>query len=198
MTHFYDAQARGYEWSRRFFLWGRGRIVEYLGLKEGEKVLEVGCGTGWNLKPLAGKVGKAGSVTGMEISRGMLAEAERKKLPPQVRLVAGDATLGVSADPPIDAALFSYSFSAIPEPSKGLRNVISVLSPAGRIGIVDFCTRGGAPGWVNGAFLRWGKSHSCDFAADPRPVLLENGFEIAIANQFFGFSYRLIATRKRV
>ena len=47
--------------------------IEALGPKAGEKILDVGCGTGATTMALAEKVGPHGAVTGLDISRPMLA-----------------------------------------------------------------------------------------------------------------------------
>ncbi|MFH1262951.1 MAG: methyltransferase domain-containing protein [Pseudomonadota bacterium] len=195
-AHFYDAEARNYEWSRRPFLRGRGKLLSELALKEGEKALEIGCGTGWNLPFMADAVGVGGVVVGLELSRGMLAEAARGRFPPNVRLIQGDASAGIPEGGPFDAVLFSYSFSAIPDRRKALENVLASLSPAGRIGIVDFTLNRSAPAWLNRLFRAWGARHSCDFAANPLPFLDAAGFDLSRKSQSFGFSYRLIARRK--
>lgn len=196
MPPFYDAQARRYEWTRRFFLWGRRRIIAELKLKPGERVLEIGCGTGWNLGFLSEGVGPQGRVIGLEISPGMLTEAGRKGLPPNVELVLGDAAQGIPTGQPVDAVLFSYSYSAIPNRHAAIRNAVSALSPTGRIGIVDFCVNEVFPSVINAPFLRWGKSFSCDFSADPRIVFRRQEFDVSYFKQFFGWSYRFVAWRK--
>ena len=53
----------------------RAKVVSRLELKPGNSVLEVGCGTGRNLTPLVQAVGAGGTVYGLDLSDGMLAEA---------------------------------------------------------------------------------------------------------------------------
>ena len=55
----------------------RRKAVDRLELKRGERVLEVGCGTGRNLALLREAVGPEGHVYGVDLSDGMLAEAQR-------------------------------------------------------------------------------------------------------------------------
>ena len=54
----------------------RGRTVRTLDLKTGDRVLEVGCGTGRNLSRLVEAVGNSGQVYGVDLSEGMLARAK--------------------------------------------------------------------------------------------------------------------------
>src|SRR5262245_36912971 len=52
----------------------RRNAIERLALAHGDRVLEIGCGTGRNLPLLRKAVGAAGSVYGVDISAGMLAK----------------------------------------------------------------------------------------------------------------------------
>jgi ubiquinone/menaquinone biosynthesis C-methylase UbiE len=49
-----------------------------LGVSSGERVLEIGCGTGHALVSLAGEVGPTGQVHGIDVSSGMMAVARRR------------------------------------------------------------------------------------------------------------------------
>src|SRR5438128_11106092 len=68
----------------------RPRAVNRLDLKFGDRVLEVGCGTGRNLPFLSRAVGPDGRVYGIDLSEGMLAEArsacENRELTGQVEV----------------------------------------------------------------------------------------------------------------
>jgi demethylmenaquinone methyltransferase/2-methoxy-6-polyprenyl-1,4-benzoquinol methylase len=76
----YDSMSRWYDLlagaSERKY---KERGLELLDVQEGERVLEVGYGTGECLRRLAGLVGEAGSVYGVDISSGM-ARVAREKL----------------------------------------------------------------------------------------------------------------------
>lgn len=197
MTSFYDAQARSYEWTRKGFLRGRKAVVDELAIMPGEQVLEIGCGTGWNLPLLAKKVGAEGRVVGLEVSQKMLDRARQKNLASQVELICGDATVAEVAQGMFDIILFSYSYSAIPERHDILARLLSQLQPVGRVGMVDFCSNPDMPRWINDMFRWWGRKHSCDFAADPTPVLTREGLQVNQEKQGFGFSYRLVALRAK-
>lgn len=76
----YDRYAPWYrylEWTILLAPGFRRRAIERIGLKLGERVLEVGCGTGRNLALLRDAVGDAGEVIGVDASPGMLAEARK-------------------------------------------------------------------------------------------------------------------------
>jgi len=53
-------------------------LLRYSGVRQGEKALEIGCGTGAFTVPLAVAVGADGAVVGVDISAAMLAGAKRR------------------------------------------------------------------------------------------------------------------------
>ena len=53
----------------------RRRAAARLNLKQGDRVLEIGCGTGRNFPFLREAVGPAGEIYGVDLSRGMLRRA---------------------------------------------------------------------------------------------------------------------------
>ena len=76
--HNYDRLSRWYDW----FSSGESRITKLglhiLDVKPGEKVLEIGFGTGKALLDLADSTGEAGAVYGIDISPGMFLKAFRR------------------------------------------------------------------------------------------------------------------------
>src|SRR5262249_16704722 len=93
---FYDRISEPYDWiananERAARLTG----LEALAVKSGEKVLEIGFGTGNEILGLAKLVGASGGVSGIDISPGMLAVAQRKigreSLKTPIDLRVGDA-----------------------------------------------------------------------------------------------------------
>lgn len=117
----------------------RRRAVETIGLKRGDTVLEIGCGTGRNLRFLHDAVGPEGKVYGVDLSDGMLAKAralgERNGWR-NVELVHSEA-LVYTAPQPLDGILFSLSYNTMPHHREVLRHALSQLRPGGRIVIMD-------------------------------------------------------------
>jgi S-adenosylmethionine-diacylgycerolhomoserine-N-methlytransferase len=139
LERFYRIHAHIYDWTRPFLLFGRGAAVRALEAGPGQRVLEVGCGTGWNLPRLA-RTGAA--VVGIEPSPAMRAQASarlaRRGLLASVRL--DPRPYGVSPEPEgqADRILFSYSLSMIPPFAQVLERARRDLAPGGRIAVVDF------------------------------------------------------------
>jgi ubiquinone/menaquinone biosynthesis C-methylase UbiE len=117
----------------------RRRAVRRLELQRGQRVLEVGCGTGRNLGLLQAGVGAGGEVVGVDATPGMLAEAseliERRGWE-NVTLVQADAAQ-LSLDERVDAVYFSLSYSAMPDREAALDRALELLRPGGRLAIMD-------------------------------------------------------------
>jgi SAM-dependent methyltransferase len=74
VTAIFDARAAGYvtdEWHRRY----AEQLVATAPLRAGDVVLDAGTGTGFAARAIAKRVGPAGSVVGVDVSSGMLAQA---------------------------------------------------------------------------------------------------------------------------
>ena len=72
-VNFLDARARS-----DFFVWLKRRTYEMLGLHEGAHVLDVGCGTGDDVRSLAQVVAPTGLAVGIDRSKSLVAEAVRR------------------------------------------------------------------------------------------------------------------------
>jgi SAM-dependent methyltransferase len=117
----------------------RRKAVARLELKPGDTVLEVGCGTGRNLRLLREAVGSSGQVVGVDASSEMLARARRlvaKHGWTNVRLIHHDAA-NLILDGKIDGALFSLSYSVLPDREAVLSNVWGMMRSDGRLVVMD-------------------------------------------------------------
>ena len=112
--------------------WGR-RVLERLSLTGGERVLDVGCGTGRLTHELAGRV-PDGQVVGADRSTAMLETASRwlREHGPRVRLVQVDgAALPFSRV--FDAIFSTATFHWIPDHAALFRSLVAALKPGGRL-----------------------------------------------------------------
>ncbi len=120
---------------------GRRAGIEALGLVPGDRVLDLGCGTGLNLRHLLRRIGPTGHVVALDVSPDMLRQAARRirrRGWPNVTLICADAS---SVDPaawaPVDAALATYALSVVPDGSAAWRTMLRATRPGGRIAVVD-------------------------------------------------------------
>lgn len=94
--------------------------LKMLAIVPGERVLEIGYGTGHCLVQLAQAVGPDGKVFGIDLSEGMRARArerlEREGLIDRVELSRGDATHLRYADDSIDAVFMSFTLELFDTP----------------------------------------------------------------------------------
>jgi ubiquinone/menaquinone biosynthesis C-methylase UbiE len=138
---FYGRWARAYDWLCRL-LPGLGSIralaVDALALSPGDTVVDLGCGTGANLPHLRERVGSDGLVVGVDLTPGMLQQAERRVKREgweNVHLVRGDA-----ARPPVedvDAMLGSFVVGMLSEPGLAVERWTDCLSPGGRVAVLE-------------------------------------------------------------
>jgi len=136
LSKWYDLLAGGSE--RKFTEVG----LRKLDVKEGEKVLEIGFGTGHSLLALAQRVGMTGKVYGVDLSEGMLQVASNRLstngMSNRVELHCGDATRLPFSDHFFDAVFMSFVLELFDTPELPLvmRECQRVLNRTGRIGIV--------------------------------------------------------------
>jgi len=126
---------------RIFFLPGaiRRKAVEALMLNKGDKVLEIGCGTGRNLALLSEAVGNVGAVFGIDVSEEMLRRAEilkKEQNLTNLNLTLTDASTH-SIPGKLNGALFSLSYATMINRKEVLFKVWNSLQSGGRIVIMD-------------------------------------------------------------
>ena len=154
---------------------GRMTAIDLLGLRAGDRVLDLACGTGLSFEPLIDRIGPSGALVGVDASPQMLARAGARVQRQgwrNVRLVRADAGAGRAlpapdhpwCDQPVDAVLVSYALSVIPAWQSAWRNALTALRPGGQAAAVDralprgwagvlaplarlACTAGGSDPW---------------------------------------------------
>jgi len=117
----------------------RKRAARRLALKPGDRVLEIGCGTGRNFPYLREAVGPGGQIYGVDLSAGMLAKAQElceQQRWTNVEVVQDDAAEYVAPEP-LDGVLFGLSYNTMPHHLTVLRHALQQLRPGGRIVIMD-------------------------------------------------------------
>ena len=116
---------------------GRRAIVERMDCGTGERILEVGVGTGLSLPLYPRKV----SVIGIDISRDMLALAHvrlaRHSLDDVAQLLVMDAENMAFADDSFDKVVAMYVASVVPDPRRLVDEMRRVCKPGGQIFMVN-------------------------------------------------------------
>lgn len=128
--------------------WRRQAVLE-LGLKAGDTVVDIGCGTGLNFPLLHRAVGPQGVIVGVDISDAMLAQARRTAEANRwanVQLVSADASR-FEFPPRVNAVLSTYTFTLVPDPGHVVLTAAEALSPGGRLVILDMAWPRYLPLW---------------------------------------------------
>ena len=128
-----------FEWVL-FLPWGlRKEAVSRLDLRRGDRILEVGCGTGRNFPYLHDAVGDTGRIYGVDLSPAMLrraAELGDRRGWRNLNLTEGDAA-SFTVGEPLDGVLFSLSCNTMPNHFAVLEQAWRQLRPGGRLVIMD-------------------------------------------------------------
>jgi SAM-dependent methyltransferase len=111
-------------------------LLDRLGLKGGERVLEIGCGAGALTAPLAAAVGAAGRVVAVDISEPMLGAA-RKRIAERgvgnVELRSGDAQIFAFEKGAFDVATSRMGVMFFADPAAAFLNIGTALKSDGRL-----------------------------------------------------------------
>jgi S-adenosylmethionine-diacylgycerolhomoserine-N-methlytransferase len=145
MDQHYRYQRFVYDVTRRYFLLGRRQLIADLRPDPGESVLELGCGTGWNLVQVARRYPQS-EIFGTDISSSMLSTARssirRAGLAQRIHLAPADATTfsGVDAfgKSQFDRIFISFALSMIGNWEGVVTRSVQQLAPGGSLHIVDF------------------------------------------------------------
>jgi S-adenosylmethionine-diacylgycerolhomoserine-N-methlytransferase len=177
MDQVYRRQRHFYDFTRKYYLLGRDRLIRDLALGEGDRLVEVGCGTARNLIAAARRY-PAARFFGVDASQAMLETARaaiaRAGLGERISVRYGYAEeltpslLGESK--PFEHAMFSYSLSMIPDWKGAMRAAAGSLAAEGRLHVVDFGDLGGLGRLGAGALRLWLRQ----FHVQPRAELLQN------------------------
>src|SRR6516164_4575218 len=114
--------------------------LQRMGLRPGQRVLEVGPGTGRLLIPAAQRVLPGGEVVGIDIQPGMverLRERARRAQVSNLTAILGDATQPVVAEATFDLAFLVTTLGEIPDRAAVLAQSFRALKPGGVLSITE-------------------------------------------------------------
>ncbi|MEU0812943.1 class I SAM-dependent methyltransferase [Streptomyces mirabilis] len=129
--------ARAADWDARFPDDGPAyaAAVGELGLREGDRVLDAGCGTGRALPPLRAAVGPSGVVVAADLTPAMLAAAVRAGRHRDGQLLLADVTALPLRTESLDAVLGAGLIAHLPNPAENLRELARVVRPGGTLAL---------------------------------------------------------------
>jgi S-adenosylmethionine-diacylgycerolhomoserine-N-methlytransferase len=155
LNRYYRWTRHVYDASRKFYLFGRDAAIRAILGGNWERLVEIGPGTGRNLRRLhaARPMARFG---GVEASDEMLAHA-RSRLPWAILMhgFAEDADYAALLGARPDVVLFSYCLSMVQDPRRALDNARRSVAPGGRVVVVDFGDLLGLPALPRAILRRW-------------------------------------------
>ena len=128
----------------------RVRAVQALGLRAGDSVIDLACGTGLNFPLIEDVIGPGGRIIGVDLTDAMLAQAQdriERNGWSNISLVQADAA---DFDFPsgADAILSTYALSQVPECAEVIAHGAAALSAGGRWAVLDLKVPDNTPEWL--------------------------------------------------
>lgn len=189
----FDGQAAEYDQRDTYYYSRNGKIScrDIAALLENvpyEKLLDVGCGTGFLLEMLASR--KTAQYCGLDLSPQMIKVAEQKKIP-GAEYVVGSAEALPFADDCFDVLTCSQSFHHYPHPDKAMAEAWRVLKPGG-LYILSDTGIGGIGAWIDNHILfklaTSGDCHTTD-RKGIAAMMAQAGFTVTDSRQLQGMIY---------
>jgi ubiquinone/menaquinone biosynthesis C-methylase UbiE len=128
----------------------RVRAVQALGLRAGDSVIDLACGTGLNFPLIEDVIGPGGRIVGVDLTDAMLAQAEDRIAAHgwrNISLVQSDAA-EYSFPAQTDAILCTYALTQVPECAEVIARGAAALSGGGRWVVLDVKVPGSTPRWL--------------------------------------------------
>jgi ubiquinone/menaquinone biosynthesis C-methylase UbiE len=122
-----------------------GSVADAAGIRMGDKVLDVGCGTGVLAREALRRVGQEGHVVGLDLNEGMLAVATRTD--PLIEWRHGDAGCLPFDDACFDAVVSQFALMYFPDRMAALSEMWRTLAPGGRLAIAAWASVDHARGY---------------------------------------------------
>ncbi len=138
--------AAGYEqlmgrWSRKL----ADPFIDFAGLADGERILDVGCGTG-SLTFALPQAAAVAEIAAIDYSPVFVEEAQHRNTDPRITIAQGDACALAFPDSRFDRALALLVLHFVPETAKAVSEMRRVVRPGGRVAAAVWDHLGGMPG----------------------------------------------------
>ena len=128
----------------------RLRAVHALGLRTGDSVIDIACGTGLNFPLIEQAIGPEGHIVGVDLTDAMLTQAQQRINTngwTNISLTqadAGDYDFPTQAD----AILSTYALTQVPDCAKVIAHGAKALSAGGRWVVLDLKVPDNTPRWL--------------------------------------------------
>ncbi len=153
----YRKKAKHYDVTSRFYPMPgypqrtqRLQAVQALGLRPGDSVVDIACGTGLNFSLIEQAIGPEGRIVGVDLTDAMLAQAQQRVEIngwSNISLVQADAA-EFEFPAEVDGILSTYALSQVPECGNVIAHGASALSPGGRWVVLDLNAPDKLPRWL--------------------------------------------------
>ncbi len=121
-------------------------LIDFAGVKDAERVLDVGCGTDSLTYTLA-EIATIKRIDGIDLSPAYIEHAKALNSEPRIALQVGDACAIPFADATFDHALSSLVIQFIPDGARAVSEMRRVTRPGGTVAATTWDVRGGFVPW---------------------------------------------------
>jgi len=172
----------------------RRRAVDAPGLRPGDTVVELGCGTGLNFDYLVPAVGPTGRVIGVDLTDAMLDQARARVSAHRwtnVDLVHSDAG-SYEFRGRVDGVFSSFALTLVPEYENVIARAAAALAPGRALVVLDLKRPDGIPEWLVrvGVFISRPFGVTLDLAdRHPWEVMGKYCSGVTLMDLYFGFAY---------
>ncbi len=157
----WDSRAVTYDQKRfDYFRWMQQRVIRLIDLKPGLRFLDVGCGTGWAVRYVAGLLKDQGEFYGVDLSGKMIEAAQAQSGGfDHVHFYKANAGQIPLESGGVDCAICTNSFHHYAEPVKVLSEIRRLLAAKGRFYILDVTSDDFFLRWVDGRVRQREREH---------------------------------------
>ncbi len=179
------------------------RAIGDMNIREGDNVLDMGCGTGKNAALMTGYIGANGSITGVDLSPVMESQfRERHQHDDRIKFSRQRIDIPFELEKKYDKVLISFVIHGFPHEVREriLENAYNHLKPGGKLMILDFAE-------INMEEMPWHhryifKTVECVYAFDYidrdwKSILKEHGFTDVGESFYFRNYARLLNAYKK-
>lgn len=180
---FYAPQAGRYDAFRERLLHGRGELIDRLGIGDGMRVVELGCGTGSSLERMGPRARRCAGIQLVDLCPALLAVAQQRAVAhDNVEVIEADAARWRPATA-VDRVFLSYALTMIPDWRAVIDNAVSMLKPGGYLGVVDFHLPVAGSALCNGLWRRWFAHDGVHLSAAHLPSLRARLADICLSER---------------